>query len=219
MTRCKTGFARLTLALVGLMMFAQSSRAASVAFTIDNATGQTLGNPPFTLGFNFTANSPITVTKLGLFDSGQNGLFERHAVGLWNNSGILLASASVAQGTTDPLINQFRYASIAPIALAPGTYQVGALYLTGVDALIFPGNAINFQTHPSITFLNSAFASGATLNRPVGSVGTDPAYFGPNLAFAVVPTPSAVAGGTLLLGAGLVGVARRRWKLESSAAE
>jgi hypothetical protein len=201
------------------MILAQSSRAASVAFTLDNATGQELGNPPFTLGFNFTANTPITVTKLGLFDSGQDGLFERHAVGLWNNSGVLLASTSVSPGTTDPLINQFRYASIAPIALAPGTYQVGALYLSGADALIFPGTATNFQTHPSITFLNSAFAAGNTLSRPLSSGGNDPAYFGPNLAFTVVPTPSAVAGGTLLLGAGLIGAARRRWRLESCAAE
>lgn len=191
----------LAAMVLGLVVGVAGRTEAGIAFTLDNATGQGLGNPPFTLGFNFTTNQAITVTHLGLFDDSLDGLVDRHEIGLWDSGGNLLASGFIGAGTVAPLTNQFRYISIAPVNLTSGQqYSIGALYETGADALIFPGDATNFATDPAITFDSSAFAFGGALSFPGGSVGADPAYFGPNFRFtptAVIPEPTTLAGGLL----------------------
>jgi hypothetical protein len=157
-----------------------------------------LGNPPFTLGWQFSVLNPINVTHLGIFDSDQNGLTDNYEVGIWDSVGTLLGSTVV--GTGDPLTNQFRYSSVASINLAPGDYTIGGLYLTGNDGLIGPGGfgtASNFATDPNIAFVGPRFAAGGTLTNPTGSGGTDAGYFGPNFQFtaaaAAVPEPGSLA--------------------------
>jgi hypothetical protein len=91
--------------------------------------------------------------------------------------------------------------------LTAGTYDVGALYASGADALIFPGFATNFATNPAITFVKSGFVFGGTLANPTSTAGVDPAYFGPNFTFveevgaSAVPLPSVAWGGLVILGA------------------
>jgi hypothetical protein len=168
------------------------------AATFNNLTGEALANGPFTLGWQFTVNSPITVTKLEAFDSSQDGLFESHDVGIWNSTGSLLVSATIAAGTVDALINQFRVKPVTPTLLAAGTYNIGAVWLDGADPNTFPGDLSNFATAPQITFVDPAYIGGATLADPVNIFSDAPAYFGPNLAY-VTPEPSAI----LLLGISL----------------
>jgi hypothetical protein len=168
---------------------------------VQQPKGSTLTNPSFTLGFKFNVNSPIVVTSLGLFDDLQNGLAESHALGLWNSSGTRRASTTVGSGTSGTLVNRFRYVGISNVPLTPGTYQIRALFTTGADPLIFPGYASGFQTAPQLSFLNTAFALGGTLTNPTSSPGNDPGYFGPNFQFSAVPTPTAIGGGLMLLGA------------------
>jgi len=183
---------------------------AGPAFTVSNTTGSSLGNPPFTLGWQFSTTGTITVTDLGLFDDSQDGFAERHELGLWDSAGNLLASTFVGVGTGDPLVNQFRYADIVDIVLGAGTYQIGALFASGADPLLFPGEATGFATDSAITFIASAFASGGTLTNPTSSAGTDPSYFGPNFLFeaTAVPEPGSLA----LLAIGLIAIASKRRK-------
>ena len=190
---------------------AAPSHAAPI-FTITNTTGFSLGNPPFTLGFEFVANSAMNVTALGLFDDNLNGLAESHQIGLFNSSGTLLASTTIPAGTAAPLTNQFRYVPIPSVTLAAGaTYRIGAVYTSGADPLIFPGTATGFATDPSMTFIGSRFAGGATLTNPTlsGGDGTaNAAYFGPNALLAAAPEPTtmAVFG---LMAVGAFGIRRR----------
>jgi hypothetical protein len=204
---CVAGLALLTMGLAPL------AQAQTPALTLDNMTGETLINPPFTLGFEFTANTALNVTALGLFDDSQDGMAERHEIGLFDSGGTLLASTILGAGTAAPLTNQFRYADIAPVTLTAGqNYRIGAVFASGADPLIFPGAASNFATDPGVTFVAARFAFGSTLADPTISGGDLPSYFGPNfkIGTSAVPEPGTYA---LIASLGLSGIgvlARRK---------
>ena len=181
--------------------------AATMAINFSNTTGEPLSNPPMTLGWVFDVNDPIEVTWLSFFDSGQDGLAESHELGLWDSTGTLLISATVAAGTVNPLHDKFRAVPVQPTRLTPGTYRIGALFTTGNDPNMFPTFTQDFTTAPEITFGRTASAVGATLTNPAPTFFTmGPGYFGPNLEFRTAPEPSSlVLFGTVLL----VGATRR----------
>ena len=53
------------------------------------------------LGWQFQVNSAVTMDGLGIFDDAVfRGLSESHQVGLWDNSGNLLASTTVTIAST-----------------------------------------------------------------------------------------------------------------------
>ena len=130
---------KVSSALVGASLVFAGTNVAQAAplLSITNTVGQTLGNPPFTLGFEFTATSTFWATDLGFFDSSADGLAEAHAIGLWDNSGTLLASTVLPSGMAGTLVSGFRYVPIAPVLLTPGSYRVGALFSSGADPVVF----------------------------------------------------------------------------------
>ncbi len=184
------------------------------AVTFNDLTGLDLANGPYTLGWEFTANQNLTVTALGAFDSSQDGLIENHDVGIWDSNGNLLGMATVAAGTVDPLVNQFRYAAASINLIAGQTYEIGALWIDGNDPNTFPCNVgcvSGFATDPAITFLMNSYIAGGALADPTNHVDNTPAYFGPNFLFTTSATPE--PGTLVLLGSGLlgaVGMVRRK---------
>lgn len=205
--------------LLGLLVSLSALLSSAVlagsipAITISNTTGQSLSNPPFTLGWQFTTNQQISVTNLGIFDDSLDGLADSYQVGIWNSSGTLLGTATVLSGRADPLVNQFRYAAVSggPITLAAGqTYEIGALYSDGGDGLIFPDGATGFSSAPFITFDKSSYFIGGTLNYPTLTSGSSPSHFGPNFeAVAATPEPSSL----ILFGTSILGLVPFRRKL------
>jgi hypothetical protein len=199
---------KMCVAVTALALIAGAAHATGTpALSTPTNSAGTLSNPPFTLGWEFQANAPVVVSELGVFDSDQDGLTDSYAVGLWNSSGTLLASTTVAAGTVDPLIAQFRYNSVTPVALTSGAdYFIGALYTTGDDGVLFPGSAET--TDPRITYLQSEFTAGGTLSMPTSTGGAG-GYFGPNFTIGGgVPEPATWA--FLIAGFGMVGAGMRR---------
>jgi hypothetical protein len=202
----------LTASAVALGIALLSSAVANAAvidpqlFYSQN-TGESLGNPPFTLGWDFTANKSLSVNALGFFDDSQDGLTDSHDIGLWDSSGNLLANTTVT--TTDPLTNQWRYSAVSPVTLTAGdTYYVGALYLDGNDPNVFAGDSGVVTTTANITYLESMYEASSTLSFPTSSVSGGPGYFGPNFSAPAVPEPSTWA--MMLLGFAGLGFAGYR---------
>jgi len=211
----------LGLCLAGLLLASQTEATAAIVYATD-ATGGAYYEPPSgTVGSVFTVSSQVTVTWAGVFDWGSDGLLGSHDVGVWNSSGALLDTATVAAGTVDPLINGFRWTTLAhALTLTPGTtYVVGAYYGGAGDNDYFvPQATIN---SPFI-YIDDADSNPTgnlaptALEFPTGN--DDSAYgvtgwWGPNLAGPVVPEPTTIISGVLLLlpfGASTLRILRRR---------
>jgi hypothetical protein len=180
------------LILACVFGMAGSPAVAEPAVSISNAnSGFLLSNPPFTLGWAFRPSASIEVTALGIFDDERSaGLLEAHEIGLWNESGDLLAQVTVPAGSVGALVDQFRYVQIAGTSLLAGmTYTVGALYTSDSDGVIFPGEAADFATAAEVAFIENRFAFSPVLANPSGTAGTDPGYFGPNFLFEATAIP------------------------------
>ena len=158
--------------------------------------------------FNVTVVEGVAATHLSVYDDGGNGLAEAHPVGLWNTSGVLLASATVPSGTTAPLdaSGKFRAVDIPDVLLPQGSnYAVGALFLADSgDKQAF--NWTSSATAPGISFVEGRFDSqgGAVLTFPI-----EPIAVGlPGGSFDVVPVPEPSLP---LLAVAACGVAGVRW--------
>lgn len=201
--------------LIAILALSAATAATAVpAISVSNSVGTTLANPPFTLGWSFTVVTPVRVTALGFFDSGQDGLVESHALGLWDASGTLLATGSVSAGTSNTLVDFFRYVSVTPVNLATGNYTIGALFTSGLDGVHFPGTAGTLTVDPRISFGGATFAFGGVLANPTLFTGGE-GYIGPNMNIAPVPEPATWA--MLIAGFGLVGYVSRRRRVAATA--
>src|SRR4051794_39719346 len=91
----------LSCCLLGILsMSAITSQAQNTAITLGNSiSGGNAGN--YSVGWEFTVNSNITLTQLGYWDQEGNGFVSSHQVGLFSDAGTLLTSTTVA--SSDPL--------------------------------------------------------------------------------------------------------------------
>jgi autotransporter-associated beta strand protein len=181
--------ARTRLGLtIAILFFLQRCVFAEPAITLKGARDGSGGNTAdMTVGWQFVVNYDVTVLMLGVWDKGAGN--EAHEVGLWDENGALLASAAVpppsdAKGI---VIEEFRYAPIAPLRLdARHKYVIGALYAKGTIKLAIGDSVgVDIECDPSITWLQQrSKASSNKLQMPEspssGSTGICLGTFGPN---------------------------------------
>ena len=127
-----------TLVCGTLLLFATSAPAAFIAYEVPLGTA---GNQAFggILGMDFTVNSSLAVTHLGVFDDGSDGLNLDITAELWarndggtpndpfdDSSGSLLAS-HLFSGNAEALIGGSRFFQLSSaLSLDPGAYTIVA---------------------------------------------------------------------------------------------
>ena len=181
------GGARLAvtmLLLAGLAMVSLQARATpinAISFNVFDTNGTSTNT---TRGFQFDVTQPgVIATALSFWDENGDGLNDSHDVGLWDPSGVLIASATVGSGTSASLLGEFRFVDIADVALAVATgYVVGAVFAQGSDDLQAQ-QWTGLVSAPGISYVGGRFINNGslTLTRPTSSF-------------------SGLPGGSLLLG-------------------
>ena len=144
-----------------------------------------------TVGWTFQTTNAEAVTWLGCFAK----VFENNPqvasaqVGLWDDSGILLASNSISPASI--LFDQTYYASIVPVWLYPGqVYHLGVYYAGGSFGLEVAGPTIGGSVSASREILvdGIAFATNGFSYPPAVSGTTNSIVAGPNFRFQSRPT-------------------------------
>jgi Domain of unknown function (DUF4082) len=198
--------------LIFLTALAAGSLMANAVLSFDPAGASSGSEFDQSVGWEFNVLSTITVTGLGWYDQGADGLQMAHTVGIWDSLGTLLTSATVAAGTTDPLDGLFRTVSIASIVLTPGTYIVGGQnFSTDTEQLAF---GVTPTTIASIAFLGGEYsAEDGIFEEPTNLTGNANCCWGPSFSASAVPEPGALT----LCGFGLLSLAVVRYRRKQTA--
>src|SRR5437764_5772066 len=94
-------------AILTCLWICAASASAVPVLTFDENTIVPATNQDQTVGWQFDLSQTITVNGLAWYDDGQNGLAMSHTVGIWNPTGVLIASVLIPAGTAAPLDGRF----------------------------------------------------------------------------------------------------------------
>ncbi len=203
-------------AILMLVVWAAAAHADLVIYDFP----ATVGSQAFTgsLGMDFDVNSAITITAVGVFNSGQAGINGTLSAEIFNvTTGLPVAGTLVSlTGTQGTLIDGSRFLSITPVSLPVGDYSIVSWGYSSTDldgnytdpppATILNdyGGAISFVGSGRYSLTADTFPTiidgGAADQFYAGTFEVDPP--------PVVPLPASV----LLLGTGLLAMVGLGWR-------
>jgi hypothetical protein len=149
--------------------------------------GGNMFNYQFAAGWRFTPTTDIALTRLGLWDEGQDGLAQGHYVGIFTvaNPGVALATAII--DSSDPLSGDSRFEAVGSVVLSAGTeyYLLANNFM--IDRYVFGEGNVGFA--PEINWLGySEGTTNSILSDPIHAQGL-PGNLGPNFQYIPVVTP------------------------------
>jgi hypothetical protein len=181
--------------------------SATLLFTDYTRESVTDANPGFNFGTEFTVGpDALDVVSLGVYDAALDGLAGSRQVGIWRVSDeILIGSTTVLSGTVGTLVEDWRFADVAPFTLqANTTYRIVAH--TGVDPTELHPIMGSFSLGPGIASVRAGSVNGGGPTPFEDYPGNISARTDVYANAQVVPEPTAA----LLMGLGLAGLAARR---------
>lgn len=169
--------------------------ATALAWDISSGNVTSLGSTPRANGARFSVAVVTTVVSLGMWDEGNDGLRNSHLVQLWSDSGSLLTGATVDNTGTVVASSSgngsWRFASITPFALAPGTYRIAVGYGSSGDDEVRFGTTV--VTSIGVSYIEQAFSSGGAGTGAFPSNTNSNVLFAANLMVeSAVPEPATV---------------------------
>ena len=212
---------RLLVALAASAALYAAPATAADFVQVYNAPVGLVGNQDWagTLGLNFTVNSATTITQLGVFDSGSNGLNATLTAAIFDSSHNLVATAQFLGGTGTSG-GAYIFKAIGPVTLAAGNYQLASWGFNANDlnynyGYIANGNGgpITFNTAGGrLTAVGTAFSGTAGVFADQADDGNT--RYGSASLIAAVPEPATWA--MMVVGFGMVGFGVRARRKQSA---
>jgi hypothetical protein len=156
--------------------------SAGPIITFNEATGNSGANQNQSVGWQFDVLTALTVTSLGWFDEGQDGLTVAHEVGIWDSAGSLLTSVTVPAGTVAPLDGQYRMVTITPLLLAVGGGYIigGQNFSNNTERLAYD---VSQNVDSRIQFIDATFSDiDGIFERPTALSVANTGFYGPMFA-------------------------------------
>lgn len=177
-----------------LVCVASITSAANPAVSNVRESSRSFLGENYVHGWRFIANTPITVTHLGVFDDFGNGLQGDYPVALYRDSDqSLIAFGNVASQTANPLIGLFRYVDTTDVTLVPGSSYSVCLFARR----FFHHDSADVATSenvvtPAITLQGRAYKGGVS-DMVYPSMSGESFLYGPNFLFVPEPSTSTLA--------------------------